>query len=151
IYGYHIARLDPDTGAIEASTTLPTGDSAPGNTAYNGYDALPDGTIIAKTVNRQKGCTQQGFSAFLNCPDPSDVPPSVMVAVDPKSLDVKAQITLPEMMGGRVTTATVNGKNYLYLPGTKSLYRYTYANGKFTPDPTWGPVPYLKTGQTAGS
>ncbi len=98
IYGYHIARLNPQTGAIEASTVLPTGQSAPRDTAYNGCDALPDGMIIAKTVNRQKGCTENGFSAFLNCPSPSSVPPSVMVAVDPKTLKVISQITLPEMI-----------------------------------------------------
>jgi hypothetical protein len=151
IYGYHIAKLNPTTGAIEASTTLPTGTSAPRDTSYNGYDALPDGTIIAKTVNRQKGCSENGFSAFLQCPDASDVPPSVMVAIDPHTLKVISQITLPEMMGGRVTTATYRGKSYIYLPGTKSLYRYTFANGKFTQDTSWGPVPYLKSGQTAGS
>jgi hypothetical protein len=79
IYGYHIARLNAATGAIEASATLPTGESAPRDTSYNGYDALPDGTIIAKTVNRQAGCTENGFSAFLQCPDPQEVPSSVMV------------------------------------------------------------------------
>jgi hypothetical protein len=151
IYGYHIARLNPQTGAIEASTALPTGQSAPRDTAYNGYDALPDGTIIAKTVNRQKGCTEQGFSAFLQCPNASEVPPSVMVAIDPKTLKVIGQITLPEMMGGRVTTSHFDGKDYIYLPGTKSLYRYTFQNGKFAIDSSWGPVPYLKSGQTAGS
>jgi hypothetical protein len=151
IYGYHIARLNPATGAVEASTVLPTGTSAPRDTAYNGYDALPDGTIIAKTVNRQKGCSEQGFSAFLKCPNPTDTPPSVMVAIDPKTLKVISQITLPQMIGGRVTTASFDGKNYIYLPGTKSLYRYTFQNGKFAADPTWGPVPYLKKGQTAGS
>jgi hypothetical protein len=151
IYGYHVARLNPATGAVEASTALPTGQSAPRDTAYNGYDALPDGTIIAKTVNRQKGCTENGFSAFLQCPDPSQVPLSVMVAIDPTTLKVISQITLPEMMGGRVTTAHFNGKDYIYLPGTKSLYRYTFQNGKFAADPTWGPVSYLKSGQTAGS
>jgi hypothetical protein len=151
IYGYHIARLNPATGAIEASTVLPTGKAAPRDTAYNGYDALPDGTIIAKTVNRQKGCSEQGFSAFLQCPDPTDTPPSVMVAIDPKTLKVISQITLPQMIGGRVTTARFGDKNYIYLPGTKSLYRYTFENGKFAADPTWGPVPYLKKGQTAGS
>ena len=52
IYGYHIAKLDPATGDILAQTTLPTGSSAPSDTSYNGYDAFPDGTIIAKTVNR---------------------------------------------------------------------------------------------------
>lgn len=151
IYGYHIARLNPQTGAVEASTALPTGQSAPRDTAYNGYDALPDGTIIAKTVNRQKGCSEEGFSAFLQCPNPASAPPSVMVAIDPKTLKVIDEITLPEMMGGRVTTTTLDGKNDIYLPGTKSLYRYTFANGKFAVDPSWGPVSYLKSGQTAGS
>ena len=151
IYGYHIAKLDPATGGVEASTALPTGESAPRDTSYNGYDALPDGTIIAKTVKREKGCTEEGFSAFLQCPNPTDVPPSVLVAVDPKTLKVLAQITLPEMMGGRVTTAQYEGKSYIYLPGTKSLYRYTFENGTFAADPTWGPVPYLKSGQTSGS
>jgi len=151
IYGYHIAKLNPQTGAIEASTTLPTGTSAPADTSYNGFDALPDGTIIAKTVNRQKGCTENGFSAFLNCPNPTDVPPSVMVAINPKTLKVISQITLPEMIGGRVTTTVYNNHNYIYLPGTSKLYRYVFANGKLQADPTWGPVPYLKSGQTAGS
>lgn len=74
-----------------------------------------------------------------------------MVAIDPTTLKVISQITLPQMIGGRVTTTSFDGKNYIYLPGTKSLYRYTFENGKFAADPTWGPVPYLKSGQTAGS
>lgn len=151
IYGYHIARLDPETGAVLARATLPTGNSAPGDTAYNGYDALPDGTIIAKTVNRQPGCSEQGFSAFLQCPDPASAPVSVLVAIDPTTLQVIAQTTLPEMMGGRVTTTTSDGRALVYLPGATKLYRYTYADGAFQPDPEWGPVPYLKNGQTAAS
>ena len=151
IYGHHIAKLDPATGDILVQTTLPTGASAPGDTAYNGYDAFPDGTIIAKTVNREKGCTEQGFSAFLDCPHPSQVPPSVMVAINPKTLKVIAQITLPQMIGGRITTTVYHGKDEIYLPGTSKLYRYTYHNGSFALDSSWGPVPYLKSGQTAGS
>ena len=151
IYGYHIGKLDPATGDILAQATLPTGASAPGDTSYNGYDAFPDGTIIAKTVNREKGCTEQGFSAFLNCPHPAQVPPSVMVAINPKTLKVITQITLPEMIAGRITTTVYNGKNEIYLPGTSKLYRYTYHNGSFTLDSTWGPVSYLKSGQTPGS
>ena len=135
IYGYHIARLNPTTGAIEASTALPTGQSAPRDTAYNGYDALPDGTIIAKTVNRQKGCTENGFSAFLQCANPSDVPPSVMVAIDPVTLKVLAQITLPEMIGGRVTTAQFNGKDYIYLPDESRSIATRSRTGKSATDP----------------
>jgi hypothetical protein len=151
IYGYHIAKIDPATGNVLALATLPTGSSKPGDTSYNGYDALPDGTIIAKTVNRQPGCTEQGFSAFLDCPDPSSAPPSVMVAINPTTLEVLAQVALPEMMGGRVTTTTYAGKPEIYLPGSTKLYRYSYANGQFTADPTWGPVPYLEQGQTDAS
>ncbi|MBV9410608.1 MAG: hypothetical protein JO148_03355, partial [Acidimicrobiia bacterium] len=151
VYGYHVAKIDPATGNILAEVTLPTGSSAPRDTSYNGYDALPDGTILAKTVNRQPGCTEQGFSAFLNCPNPSSAPPSVMVAIDPHTLAVKAQLTLPEMIGGRITTTVFNGTNEIYLPGATKLYRYTYTNGTFAQDPTWGPIPYLKDGQTAAS
>jgi hypothetical protein len=151
IYGYHIAKLNPATGDILAQTALPTGASAPRNTSYNGYDALPDGTIIAKTVNRENGCAEQGFSAFLHCPQPANVPPSVMVAINPKTLKVIAQITLPQMIAGRITTTVYNGKDEIYLPGTSKLYRYTYQHGLFALDHGWGPVPYLKSGQTPGS
>ena len=151
IYGYHIAKLDPATGDVLAQTTLPTGSSAPGDTSYNGYDAFPDGTIIAKTVNREPGCTEQGFSAFLNCPHPTQVPPSVMVAINPKTLKVIAQITLPEMIAGRITTTVYNGKDEIYLPGATKLYRYTYHDGSFALDSSWGPISYLKSGQTPAS
>ncbi|SFS07051.1 hypothetical protein SAMN04487846_2185 [Microbacterium sp. cf046] len=151
VYGYRIARIDPDDGTVIASATLPTGDSEPGDTAYNGYDAFPDGTIIAKTVNRQPGCTEQGFSAFLQCPDPSSAPASVLVAIDPSTLEVIDQVTLPEMMGGRVTTTVYDGTNMIYLPGATKLYRYTFADGTLSADESWGPVSYLKDGQTAAS
>ncbi len=151
IFGYHIAKIDPESGKVLAENTLPTGGSKPADTAYNGYDALADGTIIAKTVNRQPGCTEQGFSAFLDCPDPSAAPASILVAVDPSSLAVKAQVELPEMIGGRITTTRYNGQDVIYMPGATKLYRYTYANNAFAPDPAWGPVSYLQNGQTAAS
>ncbi len=44
IFGYHIAKIDPQTGTVLQETALPTGASTPANTSYNGYDALPDGT-----------------------------------------------------------------------------------------------------------
>jgi len=54
-------------------------------------------------------------------------------------------------MGGRVTTTVRDGRALVYLPGATRLYRYTYSEGTFTQDPTWGPVSYLKDGQTAAS
>ncbi|HWJ96670.1 MAG TPA: hypothetical protein VNQ33_00840, partial [Acidimicrobiales bacterium] len=152
IFGHQIAKLDAQTGSVLARATLPTGSSKPENTAYNGFDALPDGTIIAKTVNRQPGCTEQGFSAFLQCPDPASAPASVLVAIDPATLEVIDQVELPEMMGGRVTTTVSDdGDARIYLPGATKLYRYTFADGRFAVDTGWGPVSYLKDGQTAAS
>ena len=148
IYGYRMGKLDPATGTVLEQVTLPTGDSQPRDTSYNGYDALPDGTIIAKSVNREKGCQEEGFSAFLKCPNPTDVPPSVLVAVDSKTLKVIAQLTLPEMVAGRITSTVYKGKNYICLAGTSKVYRYTFSNNSFSLDPTWGPVDYLKSGQT---
>ena len=74
-----------------------------------------------------------------------------MVAINPETLKVIAQITLPQMIGGRLTTTVYEGKNEIYLPGTSKLYRYTYQHGSFALDHSWGPVPYLKSGQTAAS
>jgi hypothetical protein len=74
-----------------------------------------------------------------------------MVAINPKTLKVIAQITLPQMIGGRITTTVYKGKNEIYLPGTTKPYRYTCQHGHFALDHSWGPVPYLKSGQTAAS
>ena len=151
IFGHSMARLDPTSGRVLAETELPTGGSAPRDTAYNGFDAFPDGTIIAKTVNRQPGCEEQGFSAFLQCPDPAAAPASVLVAIDPRTLRVVDQLTLPEMIGGRVTTTVYRGRDVIYLPGATKLFRYTFTDKRLAADRSWGPVPYLTPGQTAAS
>ena len=70
--------------------------------SYNGLDALPDGTLIAKTVYRQAGCEEQGFSAFLKCPNPANVPNSIVVAINPRTLKVIDQIEAEEFIGGRI-------------------------------------------------
>ena len=62
IYGYHLSKLDPKTGAVVATVTLPTGDAAPGDTTYNGFSASADGVIVGKSFYRQAGCTIQGQS-----------------------------------------------------------------------------------------
>ena len=79
IYGYHLSKIDPSTGDVLATLTLPTGDAAPADTTYNGFSATSDGTIVAKAFYRQAGCTIQGPNALAECPDPSDVPNSVLV------------------------------------------------------------------------
>ena len=156
IYGNQLTKHDRDGNEI-LTTELPfpfAQPHPPRDTAYNGFVALPDGTIIAKSVYRAPGCQQQGFDAFLNCIDAKHVPPSILVAIDPETLAVKHMIEVPEFSVGRVTASRFEGNDYIYVPGDQHVYRfiYTTADG-FTPDPNWGPVQYIEkgSGQTPAS
>jgi hypothetical protein len=147
IYGYRLAKIDPRDGRVLGVVELPT-PVAPRDTTYNGLDALPDGTLIAKAIYRAAGSSYQGGQGLLHA-DTSV--PSEVVAVDPHTLQVVAATLAPEFSGGRITSVRYHGKDYVYLVGLQHLYRYVYAHGALTLDPTWGPVPYLKPGQTAGT
>lgn len=154
IYGYRIVKLDPKDGSIVAGPVeLPT-PAEPRNTSYNGLNGFADGTLIAKTVYREKGCEEQGFLAFLKCPHPLLVPHSIIVAIDPKTLQViGTPAEVDQFTGGRITTTNYQGKNYIYLTGTSNLYRFVYENGQITQDASWGPVQYVQrgSGQTGAS
>lgn len=154
IYGYRLVKLDPQDGHIVAGPVeLPT-PAEPRNTSYNGLNGFPDGTLVAKTVYRERGCEEQGFSAFLQCPHPLLVPHSIVVAIDPKTLQViGTPAEIDQFAGGRITTTRYQGKDYIYLTGTSNLYRYVFENGQISLDPTWGPVQYVQrgSGQTGAS
>jgi hypothetical protein len=151
IYGYHLSKLDPKTGDVVATVTLPTGDAAPGDTSYNGFSATAAGVIVGKPIYRQAGCTVQGPQALLKCPDPSAVPSSVLASVDPKTMTVLDTVTLPGLVIGRATIGRYQGKEYAYLFAQRGFIRYEIAsNGKLTLDPSWTTGPLLTPGQTLG-
>lgn len=150
IYGYRLAKIDVRDGTVVKTMELPTlGEQR--NTSYNGLDAFPDGTLVAKTVYRQAGCELQGFSVFLDCPDPNDVPNSLVVAIDPRELEVINLIAAKEFIGGRLTATRFQGRDYVYLAGTTTAFRYLYENGQFTLDESWDPGPIYKEGQTSAT
>ena len=151
IYGHRLAKLHPQDGIVIDQVDLPTGGAAPGDTSYNGFDALPDGTLIAKTLYREQGCELQGPDAIFKCPDPGNVPPSTMISVDPQTLQVRDQVTLPSTVGGRPTTARFHGHDYVYLATTETAIRYRIDNGQFTLDQAWNPGSIYQTGQKLGS
>lgn len=146
-YGYRLAKLDR-LGNVVYTLVLPTGGALPANTCYNGFNATADGFIVMKSVYRQQGCTIQGPDALLNCPDPTDVPPSILVSVDPKSMKVVDNITLPAPVGARPTITNFQGKNYVYLLEPTTAIRYEVVNGKFILDTTWNPGTITLSGQT---
>jgi hypothetical protein len=147
IYGYRLAKIDPRDGRVIAQVELPT-PVAPRDTTYNGLDALPDGTLIAKAIYREAGSSYQGGQGLMH---PDGSVPSELVAIDPHTLRVVAATLAPEFIGGRLTSVRHHGKDYVYLVGSQNLYRYIYADGALRLDPKWGPVPYLEPGQSLGS
>lgn len=147
-YGYRLAKLNPKTGKVIDSLELPTGGAEPQNTSFNGFNATSDGTIILKSVYRQAGCTLQGPDALLDCPDPQDVPSSILVSVNPKTMRVIDSITLPAPVGARPTIGRFRGKEYVYLLEPSTAIRYGILEGRFILDQTWNPGTITLSGQT---
>lgn len=146
-YGYRLAKLD-SYGRIIDKLVLPTGDALPSNTSYNGFNATSDGIIVMKSVYRQAGCTLQGPDALLNCPDPTDVPASILISVDPNTMKVIDNITLPAPVGARPTIGKFGGKEYVYLLEPTTAIRYEVRGGRFFLDHTWNPGTITESGQT---
>lgn len=146
-YGYRLAKLDK-SGKVIKTLVLPTGDALPKNTSYNGFNATSDGMIIMKSVYREAGCPIQGPDALLDCPDPSNVPASILISVNPETMQVIDKVTLPAPVGARPTIGTFQGKNYVYLLEPTSAIRYEVSNGIFTLDHSWNPGTITLSGQT---
>ncbi|CAM3061611.1 secreted protein [Legionella steigerwaltii] len=147
-YGYRLAKINPETGQVITTLVLPTGRGLPKNTSFNGFNATADGTIIMKSVYRQAGCTVQGPDALLQCPDPTDVPPSILISVNPKTMRVIDNITLPAPVGARPTVTQYKNKNYVYLLEATTAIRYVVERGFFIQDSSWNPGTITLPGQT---
>ena len=161
VSGYRIFKVDPADGQVVATRTPPTLVHMPNNhppptydpnltddsvnTSYNGINALPDGTIVVKSLYREAGCPQNGPSALLKCPNPQDVPASNLISVNPNTMQIIDNITLPVFAGARPTITRHNDVDYVYLlENTSNAVRYSVKNGIFTLDTGWTPddVPY---------
>jgi hypothetical protein len=169
VSGYRIFKVDPADGYVVDTLTLPTmvhmrnnyADTPPTydsfltenavNTSYNGINALPDGTIVVKSLYRVAGCTLNGPSALLSCPDAQDVPASVLISVNPKTMQIIDNITLPAFAGARPTITRYHGVDYVYLlENISNAVRYSVHNGFFTLDTSWTPAAVPYPGQTTG-
>lgn len=169
VSGYRLYKVDPATGKRVDTLKLPTivymrnnypatpatYDTTPTenaeNTAYNGINALPDGTIVLKSLYRVAGCTMQGPTAILDCPDSQNVPASILITVNPKTMKIIDNITLPAFAGARPTITRYRGVDYVYLlEQTSNVVRYAVRNGKLKLDTSWTPAPVPYAGQTTG-
>jgi hypothetical protein len=169
VSGYRIYKVNPEDGSAVDTLVLPTLVHMPNNnppptyegtltddavnTSYNGINALPDGTIVVKSLYRAADCEDlDGSSALLDCPDPRNVPQSVLITVNPHSpMQIIDNLTLPNPAGARPTIARYNGVDYVYLvERTSTPVRYSVTNGIFTLDDSWQPPAVTNCGQEPG-
>jgi hypothetical protein len=169
VSGYRIFKVNPTNGRVVRTLKLPTQvymrsnypETPPEydktltedavNTSYNGLNALPDGTIVVKSLYRVAGCTFNGPSALLKCSNSRNVPRSVLISVNPKTMRIIDNLTLPAPAGARPTITRYHGVDYVYLlENTSNAVRYSVRHGFFTLDNGWTPAPVPYADQTAG-
>ncbi|PYQ62050.1 MAG: hypothetical protein DMF53_13975 [Acidobacteria bacterium] len=146
IAGNLLARIDPDTLAHRI-VALPE-HPGQGGAAYNGFVISPDGMIFAKSMERGKGCDGEEL-AGLECVERSGIP-SFLVAVDPDSLERLAVVETPEPIIGRIASERRDGRDYVYLPGVTTMWRYLFTGTSFELDQDWQ-VRYVPPGAQPGT
>jgi len=174
VSGYRIYKVDPSDGSVVDTLVLPTQVYMPAtdppppyqttltddaiNTSYNGINALPDGTIVVKSLYRSPNCEDlNGGDALLGCKDLKNVPQSVLITVYPgtvtpfTAMSIIDNITLQNFAGARPTITHYNGVDYVYLLENTSLpVRYIVTNGHLIQDMSWQPTVVLNCGQQTG-
>jgi outer membrane protein assembly factor BamB len=149
IFGAQLARIDAETGDLLQQIQLPLPEGAAlEDIVYNGFTVLSDGTIVTKSWGRQPGCEQHtpcDEAAF------GPLPPSLVVAIDPDTMDVLDQFQLDEASGGRITSTPGTDGELVFVAGTNNILRLDWDGATFSLNEDWGPVFYLEDGQAAAS
>lgn len=148
-YSTRMARIEPQTGGVLAIANLPA-PAGQADTAYNGFIALPDGRLLAKSHHRKADCPHGGYRALIEC-GVDGLPPSALVILNPDDLSVLWRGDAPEFVGGRVTAIRIDGRDYVYLAGATSVHRFIYESGALAIDRSWGPVRYCDGDETPGT
>ncbi len=88
---------------------------------------------------------------MLNCPNNRNVPQSNLISVDPTTMQIIDNITLPAPAGARPTITRYRAVDYVYLlEKTSNPVRYSVTNGIFTLDTSWTPPAVVNAGQQPG-
>lgn len=147
-----IAVLDPGTGRILRTATLPSGEAPPGDSHFKHLTVAPDGTLILKNQTRAAGITDQGTTAMIKgIRKGMKLPPSVFVAVDGETLEVLDTVQLPELAATPHGITTFDGRIAIYTCADQHAWRIFWDpdSKKLSPDDSWV-VPYLAEGQSTG-
>lgn len=148
-----IALIDGDTGLVLRYNTLPSGEADRSHVNYKHLTIAPDGTLILKCQTLPEGATGQGTMAIIKgvmagLPQPN----SHMVAVDRDSLEVLAEINLPEPSSAPHIIDMLGDRIAIYVPLNSGLMRCFWdpKAKKLSRDSSWVMKPMLP-GQTAST
>ena len=150
-WSHFIALVDGDTGSILKTNVLPAGDAPIEDVNFKHLTIASDGTLILKDQTRPTGCTLQGTIAIITCSQQGmKSPNSILVAVDPDTLEVLDSLKLPEPAGSPHIVAPYGDKIAIYVPMWDILARYFWdpATKKLSADASWVVKPLVE-GQQA--
>jgi len=123
------------------------------NTNFKHVTIALDGTLILKDQTRPIGETGQGsFAMMRGVQQGLKQPNSVIVAVDPSTLDILDSIVMAEPSSVPHSITTFEGKTAIYIAGHVHAFRYFWdpATKKLLQDQSWV-VSYLQPGQSDGT
>ena len=148
-----IVLIDGDTGLILKHNTLPGGEAPLYTVNFKHLTIAPDHTLILKDQTRPVGCTVQGTIGIIKCIEQGmKQPNSVLVAVNPDTLEVLDMLQLPEPASSPHIVTMFAGRIAIYIGMNTSARRYFWdpAARKLSADASWVIYPMQK-GQTTAT
>lgn len=152
-FGNQLVLLDGDTGLILKHAALPSGEAPAEGSNFKHLTIAPDGTLIVKNQTRATPCSIQGTLAAFQCPGGiAASSPSNIVAVNPDTLEIYDQISVPENAVVPHTITMFEGKIAIYAPSVLKMYRFFWdpETKALSQDTDWVISTYLEPGQTSG-
>jgi hypothetical protein len=145
--------VDGDSGLILRITPLPSGETPPADSNFKHLTIAPDRTLIYKNQTRPVGCTGQGTLGIIKCiQEGMKMPNSVLVALNPDTLEVLDMLQLPEPAPSPHIVTKFNDRIAIYIGMNQSVRRYFWdpAAKKLSADESWVVYPIQK-GQTTAT
>jgi outer membrane protein assembly factor BamB len=145
--------VDGDTGQILKISALPSGIAPPAASNFKHLTIAPDRTLIYKNQTRPAECKGQGTLGIIKCiQDGMKLPNSVLVAVNPDTLEVLGMLQLPEPAPAPHIVTKFHDRIAVYVGMTESVRRYFWdpAAKKLSADDSWVVFPIQK-GQTTAT
>ncbi len=147
-----IIILDPDTGEILKHNILPSGETPIENVNFKHLTIAPDRTLILKDQTRPEDCDLQGTMAIIKCGmEGKKQTNSILVAVDPDTLEVLDEFPLPEPAQSPHIVTMFEGKIAIYVGMNNSTRRYFWdpIAKNLSADEDWVIFPMQKGQSTA--